>query len=103
VFSAFEIRIAKMPNFDPNSVNNLVGLWDFIAGNETADTGLDDGVAQNGHFHGNAFASGDQAHFDGHGDYFDVSGNDDPFDLSKGTIEIQFTQDAHVGFSPTRW
>ena len=92
-----------MPDFDPNSVNNLVGLWDFIAGNETADTGLDDGIAQNGHFHGNAFASGDQAHFDGRGDYFDVSGNDDSFDLAKGTIEIQFTQDAHVGFSPTRW
>ena len=37
-----------MANFDPNSVNNLIGLWDFIRGNETADTGLDDGIAQNG-------------------------------------------------------
>ncbi|MDJ0827928.1 MAG: Ig-like domain-containing protein, partial [Rhodobacter sp.] len=89
-----------MSNFDPNSVNNLVGLWDFIAGNETADTGLDDGVAQNGAFFGNGSASGDRAHFDGHGDRFDVSGNDDPFDMSKGTIEVQYRQDSHIGTSP---
>ena len=89
-----------MSNFDPNSVTGLVGLWDFRSGATTADTGLDDGIAQNGHFHGNAGASGDRAHFDGYDDYFDVSGADAPFDLAAGTIEVQFTQDQHIGSSP---
>ncbi len=94
-----------MSNFDPNSVTGLVGLWDFINGNSNADTGLDDGIAQNGHFHGNGSASGDRAHFDGNGDYFDVEGDDggpeeSVFDMARGTIEVQFTQDQHIGSSP---
>ncbi|MCG6901560.1 MAG: Hint domain-containing protein, partial [Rhodobacter sp.] len=89
-----------MSNFDPNSVTGLVGLWDFRNGAETADTGLDDGIAQNGAFFGNANASGDSAHFDGNCDRFSVSGQDGPFDLAAGTIEVQFRQDTHIGTSP---
>ncbi|MBY6200072.1 Hint domain-containing protein [Maritalea mobilis] len=90
-----------MTNFsDPGSVDGLIGLWDFRSGAENKDTGLDDGVAQNGHFHGDAYASSDQLKLDGHCDYFDVSGNDAPFDLSEGTIEVQFQQDQQVGSSP---
>ncbi|WGI22653.1 Hint domain-containing protein [Amylibacter sp. IMCC11727] len=103
-----------MSNFDASTVNGLVGLWDFRNGAELSDTGLDDGVAQNGWLHGNANISGDRLHLDGHGDYFEVDGeiiggshgdspnvgDDDPFDMSAGTLEIQFNQDAHVGSSP---
>ncbi|WP_152912583.1 Hint domain-containing protein [Candidatus Rhodobacter oscarellae] len=85
-------------------MTGLVGLWDFINGNANADTGLADGIAQNGAFEGNAGASGDRAHFDGHGDRFDVIADDDDDDvfdnLDKGTIEVQFTQDSHIGSSP---
>jgi len=86
-----------MSNFDPGSVNGLVGLWDFLSGSSTKDTGLADGIAQNGHFHGHAFASGGQAHFDGYGDYFDVSGTDAPFDMDKGTLEVSFSLDKVSG------
>ncbi|UWQ94145.1 cadherin-like domain-containing protein [Rhodobacteraceae bacterium M385] len=89
-----------MTNFDnPAATDHLVGLWDFIGGSKN-DTGLADGIAQNGHTHGNAHVSGDQLHTDGYGDVFDVSGNDNPFDLHEGTVEVQFTQDCHIGTSP---
>ncbi|MEP5000898.1 MAG: Ig-like domain-containing protein [Paracoccaceae bacterium] len=87
-------------NFSNPFAQNLVGLWDFQSSESNQDTGLADGVAQNGHFEGDAFASGDQLITDGNRDYFDVSGDDDPFDLNVGTIEVQFTQDAHIGTSP---
>ncbi len=103
-----------MSNFDASTVNGLVGLWDFRNGGELSDTGLDDGVAQNGWLHGDASVSGDQLHLDGSGDYFEVDGeivggsagdspnvgDDDPFDMSKGILEVQFTQDSHIGTSP---
>jgi len=90
-----------MTNFsDPANASHLVGLWDFRAGNETKDTGLADGIAQNGHFENGAFASGDQLRIDGHNDFFDVSGADHPFDLAEGTIKVQFTQSEHIGSSP---
>ena len=83
------------------NVSNLIGLWDFENGATAADTGLDDGIAQNGEFEGHANASGGRLHTDGNGDYFDVDGADGPFAaLSAGTIEVQFTQDQHVGGSP---
>ncbi|MEP1014385.1 MAG: Ig-like domain-containing protein [Paracoccaceae bacterium] len=87
-------------NFSNPFAQNLVGLWDFQSSESNQDTGLADGVAQNGHFEGDAFASGDQLITDGNRDYFDVSGDDDPFDLNVGTIEVQFTQDTHIGTSP---
>ncbi len=90
-----------MTNFtDVANISNLVGLWDFRSGATTKDTGLADGIAQNGHFEGNAFASHDQLRTDGHDDWFDVSGPDHPFDLPRGTIEVQFTQEVHKGTSP---
>jgi VCBS repeat-containing protein len=96
-------------NFNDPFAQNLVGLWDFLSANPLGDTGNADGVAQNGWLHGNANISGDRLHLDGHGDYFDVdgeiiggaagdspnAGDDDPFDLSEGTISVQFSQD-HV-------
>ena len=87
-------------NYSDPSASNLVGLWDFEWCNELRDTGLADGVAQNGEVHGNASFSGGRLHLDGYCDYFETSGDDDPFDLSTGTISVQFTQDCHVGSSP---
>lgn len=89
-----------MTNFNETFAANLVGLWDFRAGKENKDTGLDDGIAQNGEFEGDANASGDRLHTDGHGDYFDVDGKDGPFNLDQGTVITEFTQSAHVGTSP---
>mmetsp|Transcript_18046 Transcript_18046/g.27773 ORF Transcript_18046/g.27773 Transcript_18046/m.27773 type:complete len:2134 (-) Transcript_18046:3505-9906(-) len=98
--------ITMADNFNDPFAQNLVGLWDFLGGNETGDTGLADGIAQNGDTRGDTSFSGDRAHFDGHGDVFDVAGdaevagNDAPFDLSEGTISVEFNQDQHVGSSP---
>ena len=91
-------------NFNDPFAANLVGLWDFLDSGRTADTGLADGFAQNGHLEGGANVSGGRLHTDGDHDHFDVNGdtaggNDAPFDLSEGTIAVQFTQDAHVGTS----
>ena len=90
----------------PNNVNDpfaahLVGLWDFLNTGPTEDTGLADGIAQNGHLDGDAAISGGRLHLDGHGDRFEVDGgNDAPFNLVEGTISVQFTQNQHVGTSP---
>lgn len=78
----------------------LVGFWTFEGCQPKRDLGLDDGVSQNGHVHGNAFFADGKLNTDGKGDYFDVSGADDPFDLDQGTIAVQFTQDCHVGSQP---
>ena len=45
-------------NFDNTYSAKVIGQWDFRDGFLTNDTGLADGVAQNGHFHGDASASG---------------------------------------------
>jgi len=79
--------------FDNPHAANLVGLWDFLAGGESDDTGLDDGFAQNGAFVGGATASGGQLQLNGDPDRFDVGGNDDPFDLAEGTLITEFTQE----------
>jgi Ca2+-binding RTX toxin-like protein len=87
---------------DPNA-NNLIGLWDFLDDGETEDSGLADNTAQNGDLEGGADISGGQLHTDGSHDYFDVetSGNSDaPFNLSEGTVAVQFTQSDHIGWSP---
>lgn len=91
--------VADGAEFDNSAADNLVGLWDFSDGNSMADTGLDDGIAQDGHMHGDASTSGNALHVNGCG-YFDTSGNDTPFDLNTGTVMVQFTQDAQVGSSP---
>ncbi|MBF9050572.1 type I secretion protein [Roseobacter sp. HKCCD9010] len=99
-------------NFNDPFASNLVGLWDFLDGSKTKDTGLADGFAQNGHTEGGASISGGALHTDGHGDFFDVNnntgfdgtstfpGNDVPFQLGTGTVAVQFNQDQHVGSSP---
>ncbi|MEP1898404.1 MAG: cadherin-like domain-containing protein [Ascidiaceihabitans sp.] len=100
-------------NFNDPFAGNLVGLWDFLNGSELDDTGVADGVTQDGWLHGNANIAGDQLHLDGNGDRFEVdgeivgssagdspnAGDDDPFQLDEGTLSIQFNQTAHVGSS----
>ena len=93
-----------MASFDQSGVTGLIGLWEFANGNTTADTGNADGLAQNGTFESGAGASGGRAHFNGTDDRFDVEGDDggpleSAFDLTSGTIEVQFTQDHHIGSS----
>ncbi len=102
-----------MSNFDPSSVTGLIGLWDFKSGAEMKDTGLDDSVAQNAtHGDGNAINvsfSNDQlivgAGSNSHPTVLDVkadpysSADDEQFNLDRGTIETQFTQDEHSGSS----
>lgn len=75
------------PAFDDANATNLVGLWDFASTAPTSDTGLADGIAQNGHLHG-AHITGDRLVTDGYHDYFDVSGADAPFDLDVGTLRF---------------
>ncbi|WP_168193122.1 Hint domain-containing protein [Rhodophyticola sp. CCM32] len=87
-------------NFNESFAANLVGLWDFRSGSETKDTGLDDGIAQDGKFQDGAQASAGQLLVDGDEDRFEVVGDDNPFDLAQGTIIVEFTQDTHIGGSP---
>lgn len=86
-------------DFGDPAAENLIGLWDFTSGADNADTGLADGIAQDGNTFGDATTSSDALRLDGNG-HFDTSGADDPFDLSQGTIMVQFSQDHHVGWSP---
>lgn len=86
--------------FDGPVNDALIGLWDFEKGATNKDTGLGDGKAQNGTFEGNAFASGGQLVTDGSHDFFDVDGDDAPFQIDQGTIAVSFRQDVHVGSSP---
>ncbi|MFK7877422.1 MAG: Hint domain-containing protein [Paracoccaceae bacterium] len=86
-----------MTNFSDQDVSNLVGLWDFTTGHEYADTGLDDGIAQNGFTGGGVHFSNGQLVTDGKCAFFSTHGNDAPFDLDSGTLEVQFTQSAHDG------
>ncbi|MCV2889289.1 Hint domain-containing protein [Ruegeria aquimaris] len=78
-------------NFDNPYSANLIGLWDFRPGAETNDTGLDDGIAQDGTpVNGPQFAAGWM--FTGQADQrMDVDdGDDDQFDLEEGTIVSSF-------------
>ncbi len=82
-------------NFDNPYSANLIGLWDFRDGFENNDTGLGDGIAQDGAAaNGGGFGAG---WFFGNGDgsRFDVDdGDDSAFDLSEGTIVTQFKQNS---------
>jgi Ca2+-binding RTX toxin-like protein len=70
----------------------LVGFWDFAQGKETDDTGLADGIAQDGRAFGDAFFQNGTLHLDGRKDYFVTKGDDTPFDLTEATIQIKFSQ-----------
>ena len=76
---------------DPNAAH-LVGFWDFLDGQETADTGLADGIAQDGQTFGDAEVEDGALELDGRRDYFSTRGEDTPFDLSEGTIAVRFRQ-----------
>ena len=90
-------------DFENTYSANLVGLWEFTLGNSddtlydhvADDTGLDDGIAQNGSFHG-AWVTDNELVTHG-GSYFQVNGQDAPFDLDEGTIVLEFTQAGHNG------
>ncbi len=88
-------------NVNDPFADNLIGMWDFLDGSETTDTGTADGIAQDGHLDCDASVSGGQLHTGGHGDRFEVDGgNDAPFNLAEGTVAVQFTQAEHLGGSP---
>ncbi|MFW8592937.1 Hint domain-containing protein [Cribrihabitans neustonicus] len=78
-------------NFDNPYSANLVGLWDFREGYETRDTGLDDGIAQDGAAAGHAGFGGGWLVNGGNRSGFVVGGSQDaPFDLDQGSIITSF-------------
>ena len=85
----------SVEEFDNIYSANLVGLWDFLPGGENDDTGLDDGVAQDGSFHGSGAWNGDL--YTNGRTYFEVNGTDAPFDLDEGTIMLGFSQSSSSG------
>lgn len=96
-----------MSNDFAGPLANLVGLWDFRSGDEREDTGLADGLNQQGIFVNGAKAKNGQLKLDNDDDEsqrFEVTADngqeDDPFKIDKGTIEVQFSQDEHIGSSP---
>ena len=76
---------------DPN-LSALIGFWNFLTSAETKDTGLGDGIAQDGQTIGDAFIRDGKLFLDGKKDYFSTSGEDDPFDIYEGTVSITFSQ-----------
>ncbi|SPJ29712.1 Hint domain-containing protein [Falsiruegeria mediterranea] len=79
-------------NFDNPYLANVIGLWDFRPTAETNDTGLGDGIAQDGTPVGDPdFTAGWMFTNDSDTQRFDVDDGDDaPFDLNKGTIITEF-------------
>ncbi|MQQ07286.1 type I secretion protein [Epibacterium sp. SM1979] len=78
-------------NFDNPYAANLIGLWDFRNGFENDDTGLGDGIAQDGAAAGGGVFASDQFFGDGFGARFDVDdGDDQEFDLTAGSIVTSF-------------
>lgn len=85
-------------NFDNPYSANLVGLWDFRDGQLNDDTGLDDGIAQDGVPTGGMTFAGGWMLSNGTTSQFAVPGdNDDPFDLSTGTLITSFRSNARPG------
>ena len=78
-------------NFDNTYSAKVIGQWDFRDGFQTNDTGLADGIAQDGTPIDSPLISGGWLNLFGDGQRFDVAGTDDePFDLEEGTIETEF-------------
>ena len=87
-------------NFDNPYSAKVIGLWDFRDGFETDDTGLGDGIAQDGTGVDGAGYGGGWLLTGGTGQRFDVDdGDDHPFNLTEGTICTEFRQFNHVGES----
>lgn len=76
---------------DPNA-DALIGFWTFENGAETNDTGLADGIAQNGRLFDDARASDGSLFLDGKKDFFTTNGDDDPFDTDAATVQVVFSQ-----------
>ncbi|MDR5652962.1 Hint domain-containing protein [Ruixingdingia sedimenti] len=77
----------------------VLGLYDFNDTDTTArDSALDNG-AQNGVYLNGATASNGDLLLDGIDDYVRIDPSDD-FQLSRGQIDIKFSQAAHVGTGP---
>ena len=85
-------------NFDNPYSANLIGLWDFRQGYTNDDTGLGDGIAQDGSSSGGANFAGGWMLGNGTGSQFTVAGdNDDPFDLTTGTVITSFKANNYPG------
>jgi hypothetical protein len=92
-----ESSMTKTNNFVNPYEANVIGLWDFLKGSETRDTGLDDGFAQDGELIGpGAFANGRYITESGK-THFDVEGNDVPFQIDAGTLMTEFSQPGNFG------
>ena len=78
-------------NFDNPYSANLVGLWDFRDGYTQDDTGLGDGIAQDGAGSSSTSYAGGWMMGNGTDTQFTVDGSQDtPFDLTEGTIITTF-------------
>ncbi|MEP4038891.1 Hint domain-containing protein [Pseudophaeobacter sp.] len=85
-------------NFDNPYSANLIGLWDFRDGYTEDDSGLGDGIAQDGVGSGGASYAGGWMLGNGDGSQFTVAGdNDDPFDLATGTLITSFKANSYPG------
>jgi Ca2+-binding RTX toxin-like protein len=85
-------------NFDNPYSANLVGLWDFRVGQLNDDTGLADGIAQDGAGSGGMNYAGGWMLSNGTTSQFNVPGDsDDPFDISTGTLITSFRSNAFPG------
>lgn len=89
-------------NFNNIYSANLIGLWDFLDGGETSDTGLGDGIAQDGTIVGPGTAHAGWFNTYDPGVRFDVDdGDDTPFDLTTGSIVTKFRPDQPYDGSQT--
>jgi hypothetical protein len=85
-------------NFDNPYSANLIGLWDFRQGYTEDDSGLGDGIAQDGTGSGGANYAGGWMLGNGSSSQFNVAGdNDDPFDLTTGTVITSFKSNTFPG------
>ncbi|MGA9252970.1 MAG: Hint domain-containing protein [Roseobacter sp.] len=79
---------------DGPNADTLIGFWNFLAGAETDDTGLADGIAQDGQTFGDATVSGGSLFLDGKKDFFTTSGDDRPFDIDEATVQVVFSSES---------
>ncbi|NIZ15042.1 Hint domain-containing protein [Phaeobacter sp. HF9A] len=78
-------------NFENPYSADVIGLWDFRDGYESDDTGLSDGIAQDGTIAGGGSFVGGWLNTAGGYGHMDVDDGDDaPFDLTSGTLTTSF-------------
>ncbi|KUP93925.1 Hint domain-containing protein [Tritonibacter horizontis] len=78
-------------NFDNPYSADVVGLWDFRSGYETDDSGLGDGIAQDGTPSADATFGGGWLFTNGGSGRMDVDDGDDAsFDLTEGSLTTSF-------------